>query len=373
MKFARDKVCILNSFDIFPNYGGPTGVFREAFLKVNGPDWEMRSYADVRRLPALVRKARHRAIGPLLKGYSRDAHLHRQIAHDAAYFSGVSGIRQYPVVWFSDLLQYFSCRPLLAPGQRAVLHLHSPALPSIEAQEQAWCNYHDRRLIARIERWALQDADLLVLANRGAERIYGDLRNGKPIAHLQNAMSGEGAGEVPALSVSHTNFLYVGRRIGLKGFDLLIAAFREAYARNPMLRLYLLGNGEPCLEPGMVDLQFSRVPEKWIAAASCVVIPNRSSYLDLNLLEALSLNAPVMMTCTEGHEMFLGAGPGIYPVPSATVEALRDALLAAPDWLAGMQGQQPTNRELFERDFSLEKFASRLNEICAALLGKAPL
>ena len=237
MTQRRNLVCILNSYDIAPNYGGPIGVFREAFTKVSGAHWELRSYADVKRPMALVRKSAHRLFGPILKGYSRRAHLHRHVAHDAAYFRGIPGIFDYPAVWFSDLFQYYACRPSLARGQKAVLHLHNPALPSIEAQMQPWLNADDHRLISRIEQWALRDADLLVLANRGAEAIYGDLRKGKAIAHLQNALSGDDPGEAPILSTEHTNLLFVGRRNSLKGFDLLNEALLQAHSINPALRL----------------------------------------------------------------------------------------------------------------------------------------
>jgi glycosyltransferase involved in cell wall biosynthesis len=365
---SASKVCILNSYGITPNYGGPIGVFREAFLKVSGANWEIRSFSEVASGVANLRKVWHRLAGPSLKTYARTASLHRQFAHDAAYIEAIPGLRHYPAVWFSDLLQYLACRPSLAPSQKAILQLHNPALPSLEAEEQPWLNADDRALIQRGQRWALANADLVVLANRGAEEIYGELLAGRPVAHLQNAMAGDGAGEAPILSRDHTNFLFVGRRNRLKGFDLLMDGFARAHDRNPSLRLYLLGDGAPETAPGVVDLQFSRTPDKWIAAASCVVIPNRSSYLDLNLLQALSLDTPVMLTCTEGHGGMRDAGPGLFDIGAATAEAVSEAMLAAPKWLAGLKGARPSNRDIFERDYALPGFAARLDDICRRFL-----
>jgi glycosyltransferase involved in cell wall biosynthesis len=368
MASKSQKVCILNSYEIAPNYGGPVGVFREAFTKVCGVHWDIRTYAEANRPAAQLRKAWHRLCGPLTKGYSRQAHLHRQLSHDAAFFESIPGIADYEAIWFSDLYQYIACRPSMPARQKAVLQLHNPALPSIEAIEQPWLNARDRELIERAQRWALRDADLVVIANQGAEAIYGELLAGRPVAHLQNAMAGEHAGEAPMLSPANTNFLFVGRRNSLKGFDLLIPAFRAAHSVDSSLRLYLIGDGAREQMPGVVDLQFSKVPQKWIAASSCVVIPNRSSYLDLNLLQALSLDAPVMLTCTEGHQCMSGAGPAIYEIQAASVEALRDAMLDAPRWLRTLGKHTPTNREIFERDYGLDGFAQRLDEICAGVV-----
>jgi len=364
---TADKVCILNSYGITPNYGGPIGVFREAFLKVSGEHWEVRSFTEVdAKAAANLRKSWHRFFGPGRKGYDRTATLHRALSHDAAWFESIPGITDYPFVWFSDLLQYLACRPSLSRYQKAVLQLHNPALPSVEAEEQPWLNAADRNLIEKGQAWALRNADLIVLANEGAEEIYGDLLNDRPIAHLQNAIAGDQAGEAPILSTAHTNFLFVGRRNRLKGFDLLIEGFARAHAADSSLRLYLLGEGVPETAPGIVDLQFSRTPDKWIAAASCVVIPNRSSYLDLNLIQTLSLDQPVMLTCSEGHRDM--AGPAMLPIRSATVEGLAEAMLAAPAWLAALPGLRPTNREIFERDYALPGFAAQLDGICDQII-----
>jgi glycosyltransferase involved in cell wall biosynthesis len=371
MKPLIDKICILNAHELSPNKGGSIGVFREAFSKVTGVHWELRSFCEVKRLTAAPAKLTYRLSAPLLWGYSRKAKLHRNIANQAALFRNLREINRYRAIWFSDVEQYFACRPLLAPYQKTVLHLHCPELPSREAAEHGWYSPTDIELIAKVERWAFHDADLIVLANEGCKEIYGELSTkAKRITYLPNALSGNDPGECPILSDDHTNLIFIGRRNKVKGFDVLIEAFKAAHAVDHSLRLYLLGDGEPIMSPGVVDLGFSQTPDKWLAAASCVVIPNRSSYLDLNLIQALSLNVPVIMTCTQGHRIMRESSAAIYELDSASVACLTNALIDAPRWLGTLGSKNQDNRLLFEHNYSLDIFRRRLDSICEDLISE---
>ena len=362
------KVCILNSFAIRPNAGGPIGVIRDSIARIKGRNWELRSYAEVGK-HSLARRAFHRAVGPMLWNYPRKAKLNREIEHNKLCFSRLQGIDEYPLIWFHDLISYFACRPLMTKRQGAVLQLHHPELPAKEASHHGWYNAWDVRLIERLQDWALRDSDVLVLANRGASRIYGGLlQKAKRVTYLPNAICETPVKECPRLSSDLVSFVFLGRRNAVKGFDLLIDAFRQARAINGKLTLYVIGEGAKVEGPGVVDLGFSSVPETWLAAADCVVVPNRSSYLDLNVLQALSLNKPVLMTCSHGHQDFKDASSAIYAVEEASVESLRKALLDAPRWLSSLSAGNLENRQLYEERYSLTVFAKLLDEVCADLV-----
>jgi glycosyltransferase involved in cell wall biosynthesis len=363
-----ERVCILNSYELRPNTGGAIGVIRESFNKVSGRSWELRHTLTGGR-PSRSLRYFSRIATPWLRRYSRRCRLTQEIENHVASFLSVPGVREYPVVWFHDLIPYFACRPFLRRSQRAVLQLQYPELPSQEAANHGWYNDCDIALIERLQRWALADADALVLANRFAEQIYGALlANTRRIVYLQNAVAEPQVGDYPLLSADHTNVVFVGRRNRVKGFDVLLEAFGRAHDTDNRLKLYLCGGGDRVDRPGVIDLGFSQAPEQWLAAASCVVAPNRSSYMDLNVLQALSLNKPLIMSCSQGHEELRGASPAICEVQPGSVESLTAALLGAPRWLATLGAGCHDNRSLYERRFSLTAFEACLDEVCQGLL-----
>jgi glycosyltransferase involved in cell wall biosynthesis len=291
------------------------------------------------------------------------------IARIRAAFLTTPRMDHYKWFWFQDLIPFFAIRPLLRKDQKCILQLHYPELPSVQVADNSFYTNADQKFFAHLEKWALETANIIVLANEGAKKIYGSLiPDSQEVMFLQNAMEPQIPGEIPFLSSKFTNLLFVGRRNKVKGFDLLLEAFARAHSENSGLRLYLCGNGEPVIQAGVVDLGFSKVPEKWLAAADAILIPNRSSYLDLNLIQALALNKPVIMSCTEGHEIFRDSSNAILHVQPLSIDSLTTALLKVPQWISSLGDSNTENLDLFRAQFGLDLFERSLNSICADIL-----
>jgi glycosyltransferase involved in cell wall biosynthesis len=365
------RICVLNNYTISSNQGGPVGVIRESFGKLRSDFWELRDISDNSFWKYKAYRLWTFASNIIRKPYGNNCNIAADVARIKAAYSAMAGMREYNYIWFHDLVPFCALQPMLKRNQKTILQLHYPELPSAEVAKNQWYGTGDLTLFKLMEKRALETADVIVLANKGAEGIYGQLLPvGRRIVYLPNAMDYPKVGEIPLLSRDHTNFIFIGRRNLVKGFDLMLEAFSRALTQNPLMRLYLCGNGEPVVQPGVVDLGFSRVPEKWLAAADAVIIPNRSSYLDLNLIQALSLNKPVIMSCTEGHEIFHKASSAIYEIKSNSIGDLTSALLASPRWLASLGGSNTENFDLYERNFALPNFSRTLDRICQDLLSQ---
>ena len=121
----------------------------------------------------------------------------------------------------------------------------------------------------------------------------------------------------------------LGRTEHSKGFDLLLAAFKQAAL--PGSRLVIAGNGRNWQElrrsapasvvmPGFVDS-----PQDWLAAFDVFVSPARSEPFGLVFLEAMHAGLPVLASASEGAT-HLAESIGRPLVPVGDVQALAAAL-----------------------------------------------
>lgn len=152
---------------------------------------------------------------------------------------------------------------------------------------------------------------------------------------------------------------YFGRYHVHKGFDLFLGLIERARSEsNQTFRFVSAGAGAIAAPEAdnYVNLGWlsSGLPEV-MGAVDVVVAPNRVTYFDLGILEAMSLGRVVVTTMTGGNAVLARQTGGIVAVPELTVEAIYDALKNVGGALAG--GRE--NRALFERFYSVRPFVRR--------------
>ncbi len=146
-----------------------------------------------------------------------------------------------------------------------------------------------------------------------------------------------------AAPASGKGIAWVGRMSPEKGPDVMVRAFALAHARDPELRLTMMGDG--ALMGAIRDLAGSlgvtdaveflgavhnqQVLENYVDAA-VVVVSSRSEGLPASALEALAMGRPVVATDVGGLRKLLSGGGGI-TVPSDDPNALSDAIVGAVD------------------------------------------
>jgi glycosyltransferase involved in cell wall biosynthesis len=163
------------------------------------------------------------------------------------------------------------------------------------------------------------------------------------------------------LNPNYIYYLYIGRRIKIKGFDIVLESFQKAYQSDPSLRLILIGSGEPIRLPGVVDIGQSAEPASWLVVCDYLISANRQSYFDLSVMEALSLGTPIIIAYTGGHLEFGEIQTsGIIPLPELNARTLAEVLLNNRRKRSNNFDAAEANRKLFQDRFSDRRYRSRV-------------
>ncbi|WP_298628288.1 glycosyltransferase [uncultured Thermus sp.] len=165
---------------------------------------------------------------------------------------------------------------------------------------------------------------------------------------------------------------FFGRRHPHKGYDIFYRLALLALGRMPELVFVSAGNGPlaPPPVPNLRHLGFLAGEELADAINACdlILVPNRVTYFDLVILEAMSLGKPVITTRIGGARSILA--PGVYLVDHAQLgpeELLRlVAHLAQRREALSEAGRE--NRRVYEERYSLKAFARRHCQAAEALL-----
>lgn len=136
-------------------------------------------------------------------------------------------------------------------------------------------------------------------------------------------------------------FVFVGRIVGDKGINELVAAFVRLHAHHPSTRLVLVGNYERSLDPVSDDTQgligtndaIEAVGPKHgddlvraYAAADCFVMPSYREGFPNTVLEAGAMGLPSIVTDINGSREIVENEKNGLIVPSKNANALYDAM-----------------------------------------------
>lgn len=357
-----DKVFLFNPYACHLTDGGPSGVIAQNLLGHDLRHVYVNPVVDaITQLRDILRK---KIFPPPVHGFYRDWFLKCE-----KIYRGF-GVARYRAVLFHDVFSMWCCLHLLPPDQRVLLQSHSPELPHQEVAASSFATDDLVRWVRTMESDAFCRADCVVFPNEDVVDIYRPLLcDRSTIAYLPTGARRVDDNDCVGLDPSLCNLLFIGRRNRIKGFDLLVDAFRQAHKSRPALRLYLLGRGDPVEEPGVVDLGYSEKPHIWMRSCDYMINYNRQSYFDLSLLEALSVGARVILSTTNGHREFLGAGSdGIITVEQPTVDRLVNILLS--EELVRYNTDRPLrdNIDLYMRRYTDGIYRENLDALASSLL-----
>jgi glycosyltransferase involved in cell wall biosynthesis len=219
----------------------------------------------------------------------------------------------------------------------------------------------------KAEKWAFRRADVIVLPNQHVVPIYSSLLpSDQRIEYLTSGCKEPIVRHVLPLDPANFYFLYLGRRMEIKGFDVVLEAFQRAQNEDPRLRLIVVGSGKPLSLTGVIDVGFSTEPASWMASCDYFLSANRQSYLDLSLLEALSTGTPSIVCCTGGHRQFRETeSKGVYSIGAPEAGSLARAMLDCRRKRADNVDAEAGNRKLFCDLFSADQYRIRLDKFLA--------
>lgn len=160
---------------------------------------------------------------------------------------------------------------------------------------------------------------------------------------------------------------YLGRHNGIKGYDVLTKAARILRERSPETEFAVGGNAGPISAPtalptwrecGYVN------PRELLSACDIFVLPNRETYFDLVLLEALSSGIPILASRTGGNRSVAEKTRGVilFDSDDGGKNLAREILRVSEMPKADLENLGHENREAYLRHYTAEAFAKRLHE-----------
>lgn len=112
---------------------------------------------------------------------------------------------------------------------------------------------------------------------------------------------------------------FLGRHNEVKGYDALKKAAKKLLKNYPNVVFLIAGKEEPLRglkHDRWIELGWLNCPEEVLCACDLFVLPNKRTYFDLILLEALSLGTPVLASDTGGNRSVYNMTDGaieVYP------------------------------------------------------------
>ena len=284
---------------------------------------------------------------------------------------------------------------LKAKGIRSKVKLmltsHCPELPGVE-RAAAYRNaglfkplsYRLRDAHVKADEYAFSVADVIIFPSPESTEPYTSASPSisttlkqKDVRYVLTGVRTKEGADYPvphALNRSSGQFVacFVGRHNSIKGYDMLKDAAKILFEKYPDFTVAVAGHPgplEPLNHPRWIELGWTPNPEHLIAASDVFVLPNRSTFFDLVLLEAMSIGRPIIASRTGGNITVAGMSDGILLFDDlnglvSKLEQLRDLSKFEQNRLA------QSNQTAYRDNFSIKHFAAGyLNAISDQLAG----
>lgn len=209
---------------------------------------------------------------------------------------------------------------------KLLLTSHSPEAPSIELTNAYLERGFSKQRLARFtkacqeaERLAFEISDILVFPCKEAMEPYiqtidgfDELIKGKDIRFIPTGTIGLTPNTTRELARTKFNITdekkaicFIGRHSEVKGYKFLVEASSEVLQRRQDILFLVAGKVTGQFEPpnstrwrelGWIN------PAELLLAADLFVLPNKRTYFDLVLIEALSIGIPILASATGGNK-----------------------------------------------------------------------
>jgi glycosyltransferase involved in cell wall biosynthesis len=171
------------------------------------------------------------------------------------------------------------------------------------------------------ENWVLSDDDLVILraaAPRAKITKQAALGFGCNLDRFDAAKYSETAHQTLLRTLGLTPeqhvFIFVGRYVYYKGFDLVVRAFLKFVQDQPEARLLLVGARDPLHATGLsadeerrlkeapqiLDLGWQSEVEKYLAISHIMLFPSEREGMPVSVMESLAMGVPVITRDSRG-------------------------------------------------------------------------
>lgn len=156
-----------------------------------------------------------------------------------------------------------------------------------------------------------------------------------------------------------TIFAFVGRHNYIKGYDLLVDVFTHIVKYNvEVICAGVISNIEHPKSNKWVELGYINNSNSLMKRADCIIIPNRNTYFDLIIVEALAVGAIIITSDTGGNIDIAKGTNGMILFESGNMESLNNAI---EKFLHMSKDQKrmmrENNRRFYDENCSIDRFS----------------
>lgn len=263
-----------------------------------------------------------------------------------------------------------------------VTHADERVSGYVEKFGKSFLSGYIRKKINQIELFAFKSANGLIVANENAcesyffdfpalRREFVDLRSEYVLSGVPRAKVTVEAAEVRStlgIGAEEAMVGFFGRYNRDKGFDYFLTAAKLLKGRNQSITAICAGTGslEKNVNGSVVrNLGWRQDIGNLIAASDVVVVPNRHTYFDLIVLEALSVGTPVVTSDVGGHRYYRDKDMGVLLYRAEDPD---DCCFKIEDVLMDKQQMRRKAQTAYDSQFSIPAFVDRHITLASILL-----
>jgi glycosyltransferase involved in cell wall biosynthesis len=161
---------------------------------------------------------------------------------------------------------------------------------------------------------------------------------------------------------------FMGRHNEVKGYDVFRAAATKLLAEREDVTILVAGAPNPLIEapqdPRWIELGWYSYPGDVLAASDVFVLPNRMTYFDLVLIEAIGMKTLVVASATGGNKSVAKMSKNAIALFDGSIDDLKRQISnVLDDTLETTKRLVDTLDHAYEQYFTPLRFASRYQEM----------
>lgn len=164
---------------------------------------------------------------------------------------------------------------------------------------------------------------------------------------------------------------YVGRHNEIKGYDILKEFAKEILEKYKNVYFVIAGKEGPIeklVHERWIECGWTTEGAKIMKNSDLFILPNRDTYFDLVLLEALSLNCNILCSYTGGNKYFEKYGSiGINYFKNENISDMVGKFDLIYKNINTIK-ERNINEEIFLKDFTIEKFGENYLKVMEEIL-----
>jgi glycosyltransferase involved in cell wall biosynthesis len=376
----KGEVAIISLSELSPRRGGPSAYLwnlKEGFKQINFDDCifisnkHLLPFPDFKNENELISAFNIWFENNIVELYKR----HKREIDNAKILHFHSPIELY---YFYKLF----AKSKIMREKYFVLSFHMPELPSQEVP--GWFGLSKdsvptfSKIIDDIFIESIKIANHIVLPNRYVLECYNGINLDKLMEQKKISYIPTGVPVVMKAPQDRRKFNivedeiiigYLGRRNHIKGFDIFLQIIDRLNEEKIKFKALVAGRGERLIKSNVLDLGIINDINSFFGLIDILIVPNRQTFFDLVILEAISSGTPVITTRIGGNKYFQEHEiPVILCDPVNVVEEMVKVIKDLGNNKSKINDLAKKLQKAYKEMFSLKKFAEEYSNLYKDLL-----